>query len=175
MLSVWTLGMALGALVLSRRVALTAVASTGLAAIAVQGTALALPAVWLDYWFFLACCLAGGIAHGLKNVMLRTLIHVRVPEDLHGRAFAAYNGIRNSAELGAFAAGGLLVAAIGPRGTLAYAGALSALVGLIGLLALVRQFRGWVPTGPVGPLRQPIRGSLDPPPPGAAVSAPSNN
>ncbi|HVD40153.1 MAG TPA: hypothetical protein VNC16_04005 [Solirubrobacterales bacterium] len=64
--------------------------------------------------------------------------HVRVPESLHGRAFAAYNAIRNTAELGAFAAGGFLVAAIGPRGTLLYAGGLSALVGLIGLIALVR-------------------------------------
>ena len=70
-----------------------------------------------------------GSAHGVKNVMFRSLIHVRVPERLHGRAFAAYNGIRNGAELGAFAAGGLLVAAIGPAGTLAYAGGLSALAG----------------------------------------------
>ena len=45
--------------------------------------------------------------------MFRSLIHVRVPDELHGRAFAAYNGIRNAAELGAFAAGGVLVAAIG--------------------------------------------------------------
>jgi hypothetical protein len=70
--------------------------------------------------------------------MYRSLIHVRVPENLHGRAFAAYNGIRNTAELGAFAAGGFLVSAIGPRGTLAYAGGLSALAGFVGLLALLR-------------------------------------
>lgn len=70
--------------------------------------------------------------------MYRSLIHVRIPETLHGRAFAAYHAIRNTAELGAFAAGGLLVAAIGPRGTLLYAGGLSALAGLVGLLALVR-------------------------------------
>jgi hypothetical protein len=83
--------------------------------------------------------------------MFRSLIHVRVPDHLHGRAFAAYNGIRNTAELGAFAAGGLLVATIGARGTLAYAGGLSALAGIIGILALLRMYGGWVPTGPVGP------------------------
>ncbi len=44
MLSIWTVGMALGALLLSRRVAAGAVAATGLAAVAVQGAALALPA-----------------------------------------------------------------------------------------------------------------------------------
>ena len=151
MLSIWTVGMALGALLVSPRIAAGAVAATGLAAVAVQGSALALPALWLSFAFFLACSFMGGLAHGLKNVMFRSLIHVRVPDHLHGRAFAAYNGIRNSAELGAFAAGGFLVVAIGARGTLAYAGGLSALAGLVGLLALLRMYRGWVPTGPVGP------------------------
>ncbi len=104
--------------------------------------------------------------------MFRSLIHVRVPDHLHGRAFAAYNGIRNTAELGAFAAGGLLVAAIGARGTLAYAGGLSALVGLIGILALLRMYRGWVPTGPVGPPIEPPGGSAEPPAP--AQTAPES-
>jgi hypothetical protein len=166
MLSIWTMGMALGALLLSRRVAAGAVAATGLAAVAGQGTGLALPALWLSFAFFLACSFMGGLAHGLKNVMFRSLIHVRVPERLHGRAFAAYNGIRNSAELGAFAAGGLLVAVIGPRGTLAYAGGLSALAGLVGLLVLLRMYRGWVPTGPIGPPAGAAGGSSEPPGPG---------
>jgi hypothetical protein len=165
MLSIWTAGMALGALLLAPRVAAGAVAATGLAAVAVQGTGLALPTVWLSLAFFLACSFIGGVAHGLKNVMFRTLIHVRVPDRLHGRAFAAYNGIRNTAELGAFAAGGLLVAAIGPRGTIAYAGALSALAALAGLLVLVRMYRGWVPTGPIG-LAGSGGGSSEPPGPG---------
>jgi hypothetical protein len=45
---------------------------------------------------------------------------------------------RNTAELGAFAAGGFLVTAIGARGTLTYADGLSALAGFVGLLALLR-------------------------------------
>jgi hypothetical protein len=165
MLSIWTVGMALGALLLSRRVVAGAVAATGLAAVAVQGTGLALPALWLSFVFFLACSFLGGLAHGLKNVMFRSLIHVRVPDRLHGRAFAAYNGIRNSAELGAFAAGGLLVTWIGPRGTLAYAGGLSALAGLVGLLVLLRMYRGWVPTGPIGPPDAVGGGTSEPPGP----------
>jgi len=165
MLSIWTVGMALGAMLVSRRVAVGAVAAVGLAAAATQGAALALPALWLSFAFFLACSLMGGVAHGLKNVMFRSLIHVRVPDRLHGRAFAAYNGIRNTAELGAFAAGGLLVAAIGARGTLAYAGGLSALAGLLGLLALARRYGGFVPTGPVGPPIEAFGGSAEPPGP----------
>lgn len=138
MFSVWTVGMALGAMLLSRRVAASALAVVGLAAATIQGASLALPALWLSFAFYLVCAFVGGTAHGVKNVMYRSLIHVRVREDLHGRAFAAYNAIRNTAELGAFAAGGLLVTVIGPRGTLAYAGGLSALVGFVGLLALLR-------------------------------------
>jgi len=70
-----------------------------------------------------------------------------------------------AAELGAFAAGGLLVAAIGARGTLAYAGGLSALAGLLGLLALARRYGGFVPTGPVGPPIEAFGGSAEPPGP----------
>ena len=39
----------------------------------------------------------------------------RVPERVHGRAFAAYNAARNAAELSAIGAGGLLVTGIGPE------------------------------------------------------------
>jgi Na+/melibiose symporter-like transporter len=166
MLSIWTAGMALGAMLISRRVAAATVAVAGLLAAATQGAALALPALWLSFAFFLACSFVGGLAHGLKNVMFRSLIHVRVPDHVHGRAFAAYNGIRNSAELGAFAAGGLLVAAIGARGTLAYAGGLSALAGVIGLLALLRMYGGWMPTGPVGPPIEADSRVSEPPGPG---------
>ncbi|MEA2178965.1 MAG: hypothetical protein QOG77_2262 [Solirubrobacteraceae bacterium] len=137
-LSLWTAGMALGALLLARRVAAGALAGVALAAVAVQGAALAVPAAFLGVGVFLACAVVGGLAHGVKNVMFRSLIHLRVPDALHGRAFAGYNAIRNTAELGAFAVGGLLVATIGPRGTLGYAGGLSCLVGLLGLVALVR-------------------------------------
>jgi MFS family permease len=151
MLSVWTVGMAFGAMLVSRRVAAGATATGALAAVAIQGLALALPAAFLGFGFFLACTFMGGLAHGVKNVMFRSLIHSRVPESLHGRAFAAYNGIRNSAELAAFAAGGLLIAGIGARGTVAYAGGLAAIVGVAGLVAMLRMFRGWQPSGPIGP------------------------
>ena len=57
-----------------------------------------------------------------------------------------HNGIRNGAELGALAAGGILVATLGARWTLLLAGGVSALAGLIGLAALPRVARG--ATGP---------------------------
>ena len=78
----------------------------------------------------------GGVAHGVKNVLLRTLIHERVPEGLRGRAFAAYNGARNGAELGALALGGLVVGAFGARAALLAAGLGPALIGVACLLLL---------------------------------------
>ena len=131
-------------------IAAAAIAGAALLAVAVQGLGLALPALWLSYGFFIGCAFAGGLAHGLKNVMFRSLIHLRIQPDVHGRAFAAFNGLRNTAELAAFGVGGLLVAAIGAQATLAYAGGLSALCGVAGLVVLLRRNRGWVSTSPVG-------------------------
>jgi hypothetical protein len=67
-------------------------------------------------------------------VLARTLIQQRVPHRVHGRAFAAYNGMRNGAELVALAGGGVLVAAIGGRATLALAGAIPVAAAAIGLV-----------------------------------------
>ena len=83
----------------------------------------------------------GGLGHGTKNVLARTLIQKQVPSRLHGRAFAAYNGLRNGAELIALAAGGVLVAAIGARTALA--GAIPLLAALAGLAV----YRARLPAG----------------------------
>jgi hypothetical protein len=78
----------------------------------------------------------GGIGHGVKNTLIRTVIQQRVPDRVHGRAFAAYNAARNMAELGAIGAGGLLVSAIGSRPALVLAGLGPVVAAAIGLAAL---------------------------------------
>lgn len=133
LLASWTLGMALGATLLPRRVATGMLAMGALVAIAVQGFGLAAPALWLVPLFAFALYLVGGLAHGTKNVLVRTLIHERVPGSLHGRAYAAYNALRNGAELVALVGGGLLVAALGARWTLLLAGAIPMAVGLVAI------------------------------------------
>lgn len=135
----WTVGMALGATVLPRRVAAGALAMTALVAIVVQGLGLMAPTLWLVPAFAFALYVVGGLAHGLKNVVIRTLIHQRVPENLHGRAFAAYNALRNGAELVALVGGGILVTAIGARWTLFLAGALPMLAGLVAIVVARRR------------------------------------
>ena len=133
--SSWMAGMVCGALVVSRRVRAGALAGAALVAVAVQGAGLGLPTVWLAAGFGAAMFFTGGVGHGVKNVVARALIQERVPDRFHGRAFAAYNGMRNGAELVALAWGGLLVVGIGARGTLALAGAVSVLAALVGMLA----------------------------------------
>jgi len=129
----WTVGMVVGALVVARRVPRPALALGVLVAVLVQGAGLGLPTAWLVVPFGAAMWFIGGVGHGTKNTLARTLIQERVPDRLHGRAFAAYNGMRNGAELIALGCGGLLVSGIGGRATLALAGGISVAVALAGL------------------------------------------
>ena len=133
LLTSWTVGMVLGATLLPRRVGTGVLAVGALVAIVVQGAGLAGPALWLVPALAFTFFFVGGVAHGTKNVLVRTLIHERVPSSLHGRAFAAYNGLRNAAELVALVAGGLLVSTIGARWTMLLAGAIPMVAGLVAL------------------------------------------
>ena len=135
----WTLGMLIGSNVVARRVSLAGLAAAAMAGVVVQGAGKLVAPFWLVFAFMVAAYFVGGVGHGLKNVTSRTLIHARVPADRHGRAFAAWNGVRNGAELAALAAGGLLVGGLGARSTLWLAGGLSALAGVVGLAVLA----GW--------------------------------
>jgi MFS family permease len=134
----WFLGMAIGGLLVARRVRSGALAGATLVAIVVQSLGLAVPTLWLVFALALASYVVGGAAHGTKNVLVRTLMHERVPARLHGRAFAAYNGVRNGAEMVALVLGGLLIAVVGARWTLLIAGAVPAAAGLVGLAAYRR-------------------------------------
>jgi MFS family permease len=154
-LSAWTLGMLVGANVLARRVALGSLAVATFAGVTVQGLGKLVAPFWLVFGFMIACYFVGGIGHGLKNVSSRTLIHTRIAPERHGRAFAAWNGVRNAAELGALAVGGLVVGLIGARPTLWLAGGLSALAG-VGGLAVLASWKDRLPepelgAGTIGP------------------------
>jgi MFS family permease len=143
-LSAWTVGMLAGSNVLSRRVSLGSLAAAAMVGVTVQGLGKFLTPFWLVFGFMIVMYVVGGIGHGLKNVTSRTLIHTRVAPERHGRAFAAWNGVRNAAELGALAVGGVLVGALGARETLWLAGGLSALAGIAGL-AVLAGWRGRMP------------------------------
>ncbi len=131
--------MAAGSAGLAHRVARAQLAAGGLAAIVLQGLGIAGGALATVVWTALIGFSLGGVAHGVKNVLLRTLIHERAPEALRGRAFAAYNGAPNGAELGALALGGIVVSAIGARPALLLAGLGPAAIGAACLLLLTKR------------------------------------
>lgn len=141
LLSSWTLGMAAGAAGLAHRVGRTHLAAGALVAVVLQGTGIAGAALSPVVWMALIGFSCGGVAHGVKNVLLRTLIHEHVPDTLRGRAFAAYNGARNGAELGALVLGGIVVGALGARAALLAAGVGPAAIGAACLLLLVTRRR----------------------------------
>lgn len=155
-LSGWTLGMLVGSNVVARRVAIPALAAATMVGVAVQGLGKLLAPLWLVFGFMIVTYFVGGVGHGLKNVASRTLIHTRIAPERHGRAFAAWNGVRNAAELGALAAGGVVVGLVGPRPTLWLAGGLSALAGLVGLAVLgARRGRAAEPETGMGTIGSP--------------------
>ena len=141
-MTAWTLGMAAGALFVSSRIGATSLASMAMVMIIVQGAGLSVQTIVLSLPLAVACYLVGGIGHGTKNVLVRTLIHERTPADAHGRSGAAYNALRNGAELGALALGAFLVEASGARGTLAIQGGAPVLVAVAGLAILTLRLRG---------------------------------
>jgi MFS family permease len=137
----WMAGMVVGATALARRVPVGLFAVAALVALGAQGAGMAVQTVWAVLPVAFAGYVLGGVAHGVKNTLLRMLLLVRVPGPLHGRAFAAYSGARSAAELGALAAGGALVGALGPRTALLLAGLGPILAAAAGLAALGRTHR----------------------------------
>jgi MFS family permease len=134
LLSCWTLGMAIGALGAAPRVPIAALVTVALGATAVQGAGLAAPAILPLLPLAFLAFFAGGFSHGLKNTLARTIIGIRVPRQMHGRAFASFNALRNGAELIALLGGAVMVSWAGPRVTVLLAGLLSMAVALIGLV-----------------------------------------
>jgi hypothetical protein len=135
----WMAGMVAGATALARRVPVRLAAAGALVALAVQGAGLAGQTAWAVLPVAVAGYVVGGLGHGVKNVLLRTLLTVRVPAALHGRAFAAYAAARNAAELAAVGTGAALVGALGPRGALLVAGLGPVVAAAVGLAALRRR------------------------------------
>jgi MFS family permease len=136
-LSVWAAGMLVASNTIPQRIPIGAIALVTLLAATLQGLAKFIAPFWTVFPFMVGWWFVGGLGHGLKNTGFRTLIHQRVEPDRHGRAFAAFNGLRNSAELAALAGGGILVTTLGARGTLWIAGGVSALAGLTGVALLL--------------------------------------
>jgi MFS family permease len=141
LLTSWTLGMAAGATGLARHLGRKHLAAGGLTAVIVQGLGISGGALATTLGLALIGFTFGGSAHGVKNVLLRTLIHERAPEAIRGRVFAAYNGARNGAELGALVLAGIVVGALGAWTALLLAGLGPSVIGVACLLLLITRRR----------------------------------
>lgn len=81
----------------------------------------------------------GGAANGFHNVAVRTLLHVRVPAEMHGKAFAMYIAANRMAAVLGFMFGGLFGAAH-VLATYVFSGLLALFAGISGQ-CVVRQIR----------------------------------
>lgn len=135
-LTLWAVGMIVASNTLPQRIPAAAVGLATLVGATVQGLAKFIAPFWQLYVVMAVFWAVGGAGHGVKNAGFRTLIHERVEPDRHGRAFAAFNGLRNTAELAALAGGAVLVTTLGGRGTLWIAGGISAVASLAGVVLL---------------------------------------
>lgn len=142
----WGAGMVVGSLVVARRVPMELLLAGIMAGIVVQGLGKPIGAVSMLLPVAVAGYMIGGVGHGARNVLVRTLIHHRTPDALHGRVFAAYNALRNGAEMGALVMGGALVTAIGARPTLIVAGLGQTVIGAAAM-ALAGRRGGSAPLG----------------------------
>jgi MFS family permease len=139
LMSVWMLGMVAGAIGIARLVPRHLLAAGALLGVALQGAGLLGAAVGATMALALAGFLVGGAAHGVKNVLLRTLIHESVSEAVRGRVFASYNAARNGAELSALATGGVLIGLAGSQVALAISGAVPLAIALAALALVTRR------------------------------------
>jgi len=138
LVTTWTLGMMIGSI--SGRWLRPGWLAPIVPLFAVAGGAAVVVAAALA-WFPVAVLmfLVGGFANGIELVAVRSLLHKRVPDRLRGRAFAAYYGMIQAAQILALGAGGgFLVELLGSRMTMVVAGGGTALVGLAGLILYAR-------------------------------------
>ncbi|EWM13742.1 MFS transporter [Kutzneria sp. 744] len=80
---------------------------------------------------------AGGACRSLSNVLTNVFVQAHTPDEYRGRVFAAADSVTVAANLVGTAAGGALVVAIGPRGSLAAATAACAVAAIVAFSAHV--------------------------------------
>ena len=138
LVTTWTIGMVIGSTAAGRFLRPSRLATAVVVLPIVGGGAVVLAAAAAIYPLAVAMFLVGGFANGVELVGMRSLLHQRVPDRLRGRAFAAYYGVVQAAQILAMGASGGLVELAGPRMTMVLAGMGTAVVGLIGTALYIR-------------------------------------
>lgn len=154
LITTWTLGMVVGSTTAGRFIRPAWLAPAVVLLPMVGGGAVVLAAWAAMFPLAVAMFFVGGFANGIELVGMRSLLHHRVPDRLRGRAFAAYYGMVQAAQIVAMGASGGLVELAGARMTMVFAGIGTAAVGLVGTLLYARipsderRVRGQTSVGP---------------------------
>jgi MFS family permease len=138
LITTWTIGMVAGSTAAGRWARPSSLAPVVLVGSVVGGIAVVVAAASAMYPVAVTMFFVGGMANGLELVAMRSLLHHRVPDRLRGRAFAAYYGMVQAAQIVALGASGGLVEAAGARMTMLFAGIGTVAVGTLGTLLYVR-------------------------------------
>ena len=138
LITTWTIGMVIGSTAAGRILRPAHLAPAVVLLPMVGGGAVALAAASAIYPLAVTMFLVGGFANGVELVGMRSLLHRRVPDRLRGRAFAAYYGMVQAAQIVALGASGGLVELAGPRMTMVFAGLGTAAVGVVGTFLYLR-------------------------------------
>ena len=125
------LGAFLGATLLVERLELFS-----MFAAALIGVSLGLSGIFPTLVFVAVTYAIGGIANGLFNVAVRTLLHQRVSEQMYGRAFSAYLALRNVAILTGYFAGAPFAVEFS-RAVYIVSGALATAIGVFGIVSVM--------------------------------------
>jgi MFS family permease len=137
LVTTWTLGMVLGSAT-ARWLPRARMGAVVPPLAMLGGGAVIVAAVGATLPLATAMFLVGGMSNGAQLVAMRTLLHRRVPDSLRGRAFAAYYGMIQAAQILALSASGGLVELAGARTTMIIAGGGTVGVGLVGSLLYLR-------------------------------------
>jgi MFS family permease len=131
----WMVGAVIGAKAGSRIAGQRAMVLTLGWGCVVLGISIMLPAVFAFTAVLMMCFFVGGITNGMQNVARPSLVRLRTPEHLHGRAFAAVDSaMRTSVVIGTLTAG-FVVTGLGPRWSMIIAGVVATMIGLVTVFA----------------------------------------
>jgi MFS family permease len=111
------------------------------------GISLGLSGTFPTFVVVVAMFFVGGIANGLFNITVRTLLYRYVLEQMHGRAFAAYIALRNASIISGYVVGGSF-AVESSRAAYIISGTLGTVVGSFGVVLILLYSRIWKSTQP---------------------------
>jgi MFS family permease len=140
--AVWTGSMMIGSWLVARRrahdagYALLTAGALGSTSAVVAACGLVPNVGWLAVLYLL-----GGVGNGVLNSAGAVLLARRAPSAVRGRAFGYYGAVASAANIGGFAAGGLLVARFAPATLLIASGVLGTVVVAACALPMLRAVR----------------------------------